>query len=101
MVEFRSALWKKVRTGELKNSDAVRVMDCFSDDQDKFRWVHLETAIIRIALTAIMKHGTHGLRTLDSIQLACALSLKSQDIVCFTSDTLLKSVFKMEDIITI
>jgi predicted nucleic acid-binding protein len=101
LVEFRSALWKKVRTGELKNSDAVRVMDCFSDDQDKFRWVHLETAIIRIALAAIMKHGSHGLRTLDSIQLACALSLNAQDIVCLTSDTLLKSVFKMENLITI
>jgi uncharacterized protein len=101
MVEFRSALWKKVRTGELRKDDAVHVMDCFSDDQEKFRWVHLETAITRIALSTIMRHGAKGLRTLDSIQLACALFLKAQDLICLTSDTLLKSFFQMENIATI
>jgi hypothetical protein len=68
MVEFRSALWKKVRTRELSEDDAVCAIDCFSDDQDKFRWVHLETSIIRVALSTIMKYGAQGLRTLDSIQ---------------------------------
>jgi uncharacterized protein len=66
MVEFRSALWKKVRTGELMKEDAVRVMNCFSDDQNKFRWVHLEPPITRIALSAIMRYGVQGLRTLPS-----------------------------------
>ena len=101
MVEFRSALWKKVRTGELMKDDAVRVMNCFSDDQDKFRWVRLEPPITRIALSAIMRYGAQGLRTLDSIQLSCALFLKAQDLICLTSDTLLKSFFQMENLGTI
>jgi len=59
MVEFRSALWKKVRTGELMKEDAVRVMNCF-------RWLNLEPPITRIALSAIMRYGVQGLRTLPS-----------------------------------
>jgi uncharacterized protein len=101
MVEFRSALWKKVRTGELRKDDAVRVMDCFSDDQNKYRWVHMETSITHIALSTITRHGAQGLRTLDSIQLACALFLKAEDLICLTSDTLLKSFFQIENLATI
>jgi len=101
MLEFRSALWKKVRTRELGKNVAVRVMNCFNDDHDKFRWVHLELPITRIALSTIMKYGAKGLRTLDSIQLACALFLEAEDLICLTSDKLLKSFFQLENLETI
>lgn len=71
-IEFRSALWKKARTHELRNEDAIRTIDCFNDDQIKFRWVNLKQSVIQIALSLIMRHGDKGLRTLDSIQLASA-----------------------------
>jgi predicted nucleic acid-binding protein len=101
MVEFRSALWKKVRNGELRKDDAVQVMNCFQNDQDKFRWVHLEISIMHMAVSMLMKYGPNGLRSLDSIQLACAVFLKAEDMIHLTSDTLLKSFFRAEHLVTI
>jgi len=45
----------------------------------------------------LMKYGSAGLRTLDAIQLASALTLKGQPkIRFFTADQLLNSFFKPE-----
>jgi uncharacterized protein len=100
MLEFRSALWKKVRTGELPKSDAVRVVECFENDQNKFRWVRLDPSVILQASALLMKYGGKGLRTLDSIQLATALHLQSPNLLCLTSDTLLRSFFQDENLAT-
>jgi hypothetical protein len=44
-----------------------------------------------------MKYGQEGLRTLDAIQLASALTLKEQqNVLFFTADKLLKYFFKQE-----
>ena len=44
----------------------------------------------------IHKYGMQGLRTLDSIQLATAISLKNECELFITSDKLLNSFFKQE-----
>jgi len=95
-LEFRSALWKKVRIGELSHDLAKKAISCFEDDSDKFRWVTLDSMIIDSAKDLLMQHGRAGLRTLDSIQLASALTLNSGDVAYVTSDDVLRAIMQNE-----
>jgi predicted nucleic acid-binding protein len=95
-LEFRSALWKKVRIGELSQDLAKKAISCFEEDANKFRWVTLDSMRIEKAQDLIMLHGSAGLRTLDSIQLASALALKSDDVFCVTADDLLRIIMQKE-----
>jgi predicted nucleic acid-binding protein len=97
ILEFRSAIWKKTRTGEIDTDTANTVIACFQQDYAKFQWISIDNEVIQQAQNLLMKHGSAGLRTLDAIQLACALTLKEEPEACFfTADTLLKSFFKQE-----
>jgi predicted nucleic acid-binding protein len=95
ILEFRSAIWKKMRTGEIDTDTANTVIACFQQDYAKFQWIFLDNGIIEQAQELLMKYGSSGLRTLDAIQLASALTLKGQARF-FTADQLLKSFFKQE-----
>lgn len=96
-LEFRSAIWKKVRTQEISAEIANAVIACFEEDSPKFTWIKLDTVIINQATYLLNQYGTLGLRTLDAIQLSSALTLKEDpDTVFFTHDKLLKSVFEQE-----
>ena len=92
-LEFRSALWKKVRTKEIEEGKAKTVISLFENDTDKFEWVNIDSSLINDATNLLFEFGRTGLRTLDSIQLASALILKENDCLYFTEDELLKSLF--------
>jgi len=97
LLEFRSAILKKNRMGEIDMETANTVIACFQQDYAKFQWIALDNEIIQQAQALLMKYGSAGLRTLDAIQLACALTLKEQSNTCFLSaDKLLNSFFKQE-----
>ena len=98
ILEFRSAVWKKVREGEIDKEIAGRVISCFKDDYDNFQWVRLRPGTIKEASSLLMKYGIKGLRTLDSLQLASALTLKNEDCIFLTSDNLLESLFREENL---
>lgn len=98
ILEFRSAIWRKVRDGEIDEEIAVEVVSCFQKDYNNFQWVRLQLYIIETASNLLMKYGNKGLRTLDSLQLASALTLKNEECVFLTSDNLLKSLFKDENL---
>lgn len=98
ILEVRSAVWKKVRTGELNINIASKIILCFQKDYNKFQWIKLETSIIKTASDLLMKYGDKGLKTLDSLQLASALVLKDENCIFITSDNLLKSLFKQENL---
>ncbi|MEQ8222314.1 MAG: type II toxin-antitoxin system VapC family toxin [Candidatus Eremiobacterota bacterium] len=100
ILEIRSAIWKKVRTGELDIHIASKIILCFQKDYNKFQWIKLEKSIIKTASDLLMKYGNKGLRTLDSLQLASALVMKDEDCIFITSDNLLKSLFKQEHLNT-
>jgi len=88
---------KITRTGEIDTDTANTVIACFQQDYAKFQWISIDNEVIQQAQNLLMKHGSAGLRTLDAIQLACALTLKEEPEACFfTADTLLKSFFKQE-----
>ena len=96
-LEFCSAIWKKVRTQEINAEIANAVIGYFEEDRSNFSWIKLDTQIIKSATLLLKQYGAVGLRTLDAIQLSSALSLKKDhDVVFFTHDKLLKSIFEQE-----
>lgn len=75
-IEFVSAIWKKVKYGELTETEAREGIHFFENDDTKFEWVFIDREIIHLAKKFVNLYWEMGLRTLDSIQLACAVSLK-------------------------
>lgn len=96
VLEFRSALWKKIREKEIEEKIAIEVIQCFQKDRDNFRWILLQSDIVESASYLLMKYGSHGLRTLDSLQLATALTLREEKCIFLTSDKLLRTLFVEE-----
>ncbi|MBF0546569.1 MAG: type II toxin-antitoxin system VapC family toxin [Candidatus Riflebacteria bacterium] len=100
MLEFSSAIWRKVRTDEIEEIIAKEVILCFQNDQNSFRWINLQESIIKAANDLLMKYGKKGLRSLDSVQFASALTLREEDFIFITSDIILKSLFLEEKLKT-
>ncbi len=100
-IEFSSTVWKKVRTGELKEEDTDLLQVVFESDIDKYTFIETTTNILQNANDLItQKYGTAGLRTLDSIQLASVLAVKHQIDLAKTADTRLEQFFQEEGINT-
>jgi predicted nucleic acid-binding protein len=95
-VEFTAALWKKVHTKEIAATAAQITIDLFIEDFVKFTFVTTDSLIIKEARILASKYGFAGLRTLDSIQLATAVSLIKHVNLFVTSDKLLQSFFMEE-----
>jgi len=98
ILEFRSALWKKIREKEIKEKTAIEVIKCFQSDGDNFQWIMLQSDIVESASYLLMKYGNRGLRTLDSLQLAAALTLRDETCVFLTSDKLLRTFLEEEQL---
>ena len=97
-IEFNSALWKKYRTGEANESQVKQAIQFFENDHSKYKWVNIEGEIINAAKDLLNKYGASGLKTLDSIQLACAVSLKGIAAEFLTSDKILEKHFLKESL---
>jgi uncharacterized protein len=95
-IEFVSAIWKKVKHGELTETEAKEGIRFFENDYPKFNWVIIDREIIRSAKELVTQYREMGLRTLDSIQLACAVSLKDETDKFLTSDKILKKIMEKE-----
>ena len=96
VLEFRSALWKKIREKEIEEKAAIEVIKCFHNDRDNFQWILLQSDIVESASHLLMKYGSRGLRTLDSLQFAAALTLKGEHCIFLTSDKLLRGLLEKE-----
>ena len=99
-VEFTSAIWKKVRTKDLTPDEATDIIDSFCDDYDKYTFIDLNSELISISRDLVIKYGLKGLRTLDSLQLASIIEVKSGLSFAVTADDLLKSLIELERIKT-
>jgi len=98
-LEFKSALWKKVRTKEIEMDACQAVIQLFQDDYSQFSWVEQDQQLNKEAESLIMKWGKEGLRALDAIQLASAVTLRAEtDMVYSTSDKLLHKLFVRENL---
>jgi len=99
-VEFTSAIWKKVRTKDLTSDEATDIINSFCDDYDKYTFIDVNSELLSIARDLVIKYGLKGLRTLDSIQLASIIEVKTGLSFAVTADDLLKSFIKLEEINT-
>jgi len=66
------------------------------NDYPEYRWVESKQNLITSATDLLMTYGKRGLRTLDSIQLASALTIKGRECIYITSDDMLKELFQEE-----
>ena len=99
-VEFTSAIWKKVRTGDMDKETALKVIACFENDYDTFNWIFADSTIVEISKNLFQKYGLTSLRTLDALQLGACISAKSEIDVFLTNDDFLKELFVKEGLAT-
>ena len=97
-LEFKSALWKKVKTGEVSEQNALISIDSFQNDIVNYRWLAVELSILDSAQELLMAHGTKGLRALDSIQLASVLTLRDDGCQFITFDKILRGISRAENL---
>lgn len=97
-IEFCSATWKKIRAKEISEIMANEIIQAFESDFNKYIFIPVDNLIVSQAQNLIIKYGRLGLRTLDSVQLSTAVSLKNHADLFITSDKLLDSFFKQESL---
>ena len=95
-IGFSSIVWRKFREKEFSEFETTETINLFESDFRKYRFVAVESIIMAQARSLIDKYGRQGLRTLDSIQLATAVSLIDECQLFVTSDKLLHSFFQQE-----
>jgi len=91
---------KKVRTKDLNTEEANDLIGSFINDYEKFTFIEVDAELVFSARNLVSKYGLKGLRTLDSIQLASVLRVKSGLSFAVSADDLLKSLINLEEIIT-
>lgn len=99
-IEFTSTVWKKMRTKEISEYEALTTLKLFETDFSKYSFVATNSIVIEQARILTSKYGSQGLRTLDSIQLSTAISLWKNADTFYTADNLLKSFFEAEGLPT-
>jgi len=97
-IEFSSAVWKKCRKKEIKQSSAELLIEKFKIDSEKYNFINQSKSCTNLASVLIGKYWNKGLRTLDSLQLASALTFKSDLDVFITSDILLSEIALSENL---
>lgn len=95
-IEFESTVWKKVRTKELDKTRAIELILLFRADYPKFHWVEHSEQTEALALECLLLYGAEGLRTLDSIQLACTRKIAGEVSIFLTEDVVLRKLFGLE-----
>ena len=98
-IEFDSAVWKNFRTKEIDKDKAIELIRIFQKDYEKYIFVDDNDAIKNRAKALINTYCAEGLRTLDSIQLSTAVSLKAKVDLNKSSDKLLTKLFEKEGLV--
>ena len=97
-IEFDSAVWKKVRMKDLDINGAEEIVESFESDYANYTFIQIESQLLQQARALVSKHGTEGLRTLDALQLASAITIKNTIALAITADNLLGSLMQKEGI---
>ena len=96
VLEFESAIRKKMRMKQLTEEETNYVLESFNSDYDKFVWIETSEKVLQRAFILLKKYATEGLRTLDSIQLSSAIEVKNDVDLNVTYDNLLKQLFGLQ-----
>ena len=74
-LEMTSALYRRHRSGLLSNQELVQILNAYTTHtQDRYATILHSNSLMTLAASLIARHP---LRTLDTIQLAAALTLQS------------------------
>ncbi|HEV2134848.1 MAG TPA: type II toxin-antitoxin system VapC family toxin [Terracidiphilus sp.] len=85
-VEMANAIYRSVFHGRGTLADARLIWDQFEEDCERGVWIEvaLPEGLWRTSIDLARRHGpTLGVRTLDSLHVACALELKSRQFWTF------------------
>ncbi len=86
-IEFFSAIHRRYRRKEIKNSELGLAIASFEKECTNFEVEPVSSIIMQEAMMFIQKYGkNHGLRTLDAIHLATFFLLKDNDWLFVASD---------------
>ena len=94
-VEMHSAFQMKVRQGVLTQASATQRLQLLAQDWPDFTHVPLTSSLLAQAAQLVQKHSALALRSLDAIQLACALAAGPLDAF-FTHDQRLRDAATAE-----
>lgn len=85
-IEFRSALFRRYRAGELNDAMLQIALDGFEKQLRRFRIEPMITALINEADILLQRYGKiEGLRALDALQLGGFSLIAEKDDWCFVS----------------
>ena len=84
-VEFLSALYRKLRKGEIDSKILEYEVELFRHDLEKFIVIPLDNEIVDEAERMMVRYGVEGLRTLDAVQLASVAIYKDRDTIKFVA----------------
>ncbi len=93
IVEMTSALTRRFLSGEIRKRTLEWALERFYADLENYVVVTLSSETIGHAASLVLKHG---LKTLDSLQLASALRIKDETSVFVTFDEKLKKAAEKE-----
>ncbi len=96
VIEFRSIVWRKVRMKEVSSADAQEIIRVFTHDLSLYSIIAIDDTLLYLASQLLDKHGLNGLRSLDALQLASAVTVRDQVTLYKTADRLLNDLFKAE-----
>ncbi|ASJ13821.1 type II toxin-antitoxin system VapC family toxin [Thermococcus radiotolerans] len=93
ILEMTSALNRRFLSGELTKRKLEWVLERFYSDLENYVVVTISSETVSLATSLVLKHG---LKTLDSLQLASALRIKDEASIFVTFDERLKNAAEKE-----
>ncbi|HDZ36306.1 MAG TPA: PIN domain-containing protein [Thermococcus sp.] len=93
ILEMTSALNRRFLSGELTKRKLEWVLERFYSDLENYVVVPISSETVSLATSLVLKHG---LKTLDSLQLASALRVKDEASIFVTFDERLKNAAEKE-----
>lgn len=93
ILEMTSALNRRFLSGELTKRKLEWVLERFYSDLENYVVVPISSETVSLATSLVLKHG---LKTLDSLQLASALRVKDEASIFVTFDERLKDAAEKE-----
>jgi predicted nucleic acid-binding protein len=95
-VEFFSAIYKKLRTGDLQLANVNDIINAFTADEHNYSIILIDREIVNFSQKLIEKYGVKGLRSLDAIQFASAYSVRNAIDFAISDDKLLNTFLLSE-----
>ncbi|MDB5124554.1 MAG: hypothetical protein JWP94_2683 [Mucilaginibacter sp.] len=96
--EFFSAIYKKLRTGNLQIENVIDLINAFTADEHNYSIILIDREIVSFSQKLIEKYGIKGLRSLDAIQFASAYTVREAIDFAISDDKMLNMFLLSEGI---